>query len=94
MAKVDALNFVPCFIYHFTGQQHQKVMDMTVKSMNDPDAGVRLTASITVGGLGDTSAIAALQAAAAREQDPNIRSAMLRELNRLQGLQPREPHRE
>ncbi|MFL6439456.1 MAG: HEAT repeat domain-containing protein [Terriglobales bacterium] len=94
MAKIDALNFVPSFIYHFTGQQYQAVMDMTVKSMNDPDAGVRLAASVTVGRLGDTSTIAALQAAVAREQDPNIHSAMLRELNRLQGLQTKEPHRE
>jgi HEAT repeat protein len=70
-------------------------MDLTVNSLNDPDAGVRLTASITLGSLGDTSAVTALQAAVANEQDPNIHSAMLGELKRLKGLEQsdRDPFR-
>ena len=87
LAKVDALNLVPSFIHDFTGQEYRAVMDLTMNALNDPDAGVRLTASITLGSLGDTSAIAALEAAVATEQDPNIQSAMLSELRRLKTLQ-------
>jgi hypothetical protein len=95
LAKVDALNLVPSLIHHSTAQEHQAVMDLTVNSLNDPDAGVRLTASTTLGRLGDTSAVAALQVAVASERDPNIHSAMLGELKRLQGLQQsdRDPFR-
>jgi hypothetical protein len=95
LAKVDALNLVPSFIHHSTAQEYQAVMDLTVNSLTDPDAGVRLTASITLGRLEDSSAVATLQAAVASEQDPNIHSAMLGELKRLQDLQQsdRDPFR-
>ena len=50
----------------------------------DLDAGVRVTATVTLGGLEDASAIAALQAALATEQDPNVHSLMLSQLKQLQ----------
>ena len=62
-------------------------MDLTLKALNDPDYGVRLTTAITLGSLGDRSAIPALQAALANESDATVRNAMLIELNRLVRLQ-------
>jgi HEAT repeat protein len=86
-AKIDALNLVPDIIKHFSGQEHRNVMDLTMSALDDPDAGVRLTASVTLGRLGDTSAIAALQAAGTTEQDATVQNAMLGELKRLKTLQ-------
>lgn len=86
-AKIDALHLVPDVIKHFSGQEHRNVMDLTINALNDLDAGVRLTASITLGRLGDTSAIAALQAAVTTEQDATVQNAMLGELQRLKTLQ-------
>ena len=62
-------------------------MDLTLKALNDPDYGVQLTTAITLGSLGDRSAIPALQAALANESDATVRNAMLIEMNRLKRLQ-------
>ena len=83
LAKVDALNLVPDIIHHSGEQECRNILDLTMNDLNDPDAGVRLTASR----LGDTSAIAALQAALAAEQDPNNHRVMLNELKRLKTLE-------
>ena len=87
LAKVDALNLVPSFIHDSASQEYQSVMDLTLKALNDPDYGVRLTTAITLGSLGDRSAIPALQAALANESDATVRNAMLIEMNRLKRLQ-------
>jgi HEAT repeat protein len=84
--KVDALQFVPDVIKHLSGQEHRNAVDMTMNALSDPDAGVRLTASITLGRLGDTSAIAALETAVTGEQDATVQDAMLREVKRLKTL--------
>jgi hypothetical protein len=55
-----------------------------MNALKDPDAGVRIAATVTLGGLEDISAMAALQAALATEQDPNIHSLMLSQLKQLQ----------
>jgi len=85
--KVDALQLMPSVIKHFSGQEYRNVMDLMMNALNDPDAGVRLTASITLGSLGDPSAIAALQAAIMTEQDAIVQEAMLGELKRLKTSQ-------
>jgi len=93
LAKVDALNLVPDIIEHSGEQEYRNILDLTMNALNDPDAGVRLTASITLGHLGDISAIAPLEAAITSEPDPNISSAMLGELKRLKGFEQSDPFR-
>jgi HEAT repeat protein len=83
LAKVYALELVPSFIYHSDSRDYQLVMDLTVRDLNDPDGGVRLTTATTLGSLGDPSAIPALQVAVENEQDATVRNAMLTELKRL-----------
>ncbi len=85
--KMDALYLVPSVIKHFTAQEYQKVLDLAVNALNDPDLRIRLTASIMLGGVGDTSVMPALQAAIASEQDQTVHSAMLLDLKRLSDLQ-------
>ena len=87
LAKVDALNLVPNIIKHFSGQDYENVLNLTTNALNDPDAAVRLTASVTLGSLGDTSAIDALRVAIATEEDATVHNAMIRELKRLKTLQ-------
>jgi HEAT repeat protein len=53
LAKIDALNLVTMFIEHSTPQEYRKVLDLAMNALNDPDPGVRLTASVTLGHLGD-----------------------------------------
>jgi HEAT repeat protein len=88
LAKVYALNLVPSFIFfhHSNRREYQSVMDLTVKALNDPDGGVRLTTATTLGSLGDPSAIPALQVAVANESDATVRNTMLTELKRLMGV--------
>lgn len=85
LAKIYALNLVPSFIFfhHSDSREYRSVMDLTVRALNDPDGGVRLTTATTLGSLGDPSAIPALQVAAASEPDATVRNAMLIELKRL-----------
>lgn len=83
LAKVYALNLVPSFIHHFDNRKYQSVLDLTMKALNDPDGGVRVTTATTLGSLGDPSAIPALQVAAANEPDATVRNTMLVELKRL-----------
>jgi HEAT repeat protein len=87
IAKSDALNLVPDIIRHSGQQEYRNTLDLTMNALNDPDGGVRLTACVTLGRLGDTSAIATLQAAVETEQDPNIHSVMLNELKRLKTVE-------
>jgi hypothetical protein len=87
LAKIDALDLVTMFTNHSTPQEYRKVLDLVMNALNDPDLGVRLTASVTLGRLGDASAIPALQVALASEQEETVRSAMLVELKRLRSLQ-------
>jgi hypothetical protein len=87
LAKIDALNLVPSFIHHFASQEYQSVLDLTVKALNDPDSGVRLTTAIILESLGDASAIPALQTALANEPDEAVRKTMLMELKGLIRLQ-------
>jgi HEAT repeat protein len=87
LARIEALNLVTMFIDHSTPQEYRKVLDLAMNALNDPDLGVRLTASVTLGRLADASAIPALQAAFAGEQEETVRSAMLVELKRLRSLQ-------
>lgn len=87
LAKVDALNLVPSFIHHFTGQGYQSIMDLTVNALKDADLGVRLTSAITLGRLAVPSTIPALEAALANEQVGTVRDAMLVELKGLRRLQ-------
>jgi HEAT repeat protein len=89
-AKGDALNLVPDIIHHSGEQEHRNIMELTTNALNDPDAGVRLTASLTLGRLGDTSAIAVLQVAVTTEQDATVKDAMLGDLKRLKTLQQGE----
>jgi len=86
-AKWDALDLVPSIIHNSGEQENRNILDLTINALNDPDAGVRLTASITLGRLGDASAIAALETAATAEQDATVHDAMLREVKRLKTLQ-------
>jgi|HubBroStandDraft_6_1064221.scaffolds.fasta_scaffold11927_6 HEAT repeat protein len=87
LAKVDALNLAPIFVQHFTDRKNQSVMDLTVNALNDADLGVRITAATTLGRLADPSAITALQAALANEQDATGRNVMLIELKGLRRSQ-------
>jgi HEAT repeat protein len=87
LAKVDALNLVLTFIDHFTGQEHQAIIDLTANALKDPDMGVRLTSAATLGRLANPSTIPALQAALANEQIAMVRDAMLVELKGLMRLQ-------
>lgn len=87
VAKSDALELLPSFIHDFTGEEYRRVLNLAVSALNDPAVGVRLTAAITLGRVGDTSAIPALQAALTTEQDATIHSAILVELKRLKNLQ-------
>jgi hypothetical protein len=83
LAKVYALNLVPSFIHHSDRREYQLVMDLTVRDLDEPDGGVRLTTATTLGSLGDPSAIPALQLAVENEPDATVRNAMLIELKRL-----------
>ena len=85
--KVDALQFVPDLFKHLSGREYRNAIDLTTNALSDPDPGVRLTASVTLGRLGDPSATAALQAAIATEQDATVQKAMLDELRHLKTSQ-------
>ena len=78
---------MPDVIKHLSGQEYRNAMELTTNAFSDPDAGVRLTASITLGRLGGPSAIAALQTAIAAEQDATVQKAMLEQLKRLKTSQ-------
>jgi len=87
-AKRDALDLVLSIIHNSGGQEYRNILDLTMNALNDPDSGVRLTASITLGRLRDTSAIAALEAAVTAEQEATVQSLMLEDLKRLKALHP------
>ncbi len=87
ISKIEALELVPTFIGHATGQDSQEVLELVAKALDDPDLGVRLTASHMLVRLGDVPAIPKLQAALEREQDDTVYSAMLGDLKRLGELQ-------
>lgn len=86
-SKMDALELVPSFIGHPTGQDSRRVLELVAKALDDPDLGVRLTASNMLVHLGDVSAIPRLQVALEREQDETVYSAMLGDLKRLKERQ-------
>ena len=85
-AKMAALNLVPRIIHHSGDQEYRSILDLTINALNDPDEGVRLTASITLGRLADASAIVALEKAMSAEQEATLQDAMRRELQRLKDL--------
>ena len=85
-AKESALDLVPSFIKHFTGQEYRKVLDLAEKALDDPAGGVRIAASIMLGRLGDVSAVPGLQAALAREQDETVQGVVSRDVKRLEEL--------
>lgn len=84
-AKYEAVNLVPKLI-EISGSERQTFLDLAVNALKDPDLGVRIAATTTLGRLGDISVIAPLQAAATSEQDPTVHDAMLTELKRLKDL--------
>ncbi len=59
-----------------------------LKSLSSGDSGVRLTAAGVIAEIGDASNIPALEAAIAKEADPQLRRAMGYYLKQLQGNQP------
>jgi hypothetical protein len=87
IAKIFALYLVPNIARESEDLEYRNILHWTINALNDPNAGVRLTASSTLASLRDTSAIDALQAATASEQDPNIRSAMRGYWKRLKKLE-------
>jgi HEAT repeat protein len=84
MSKVEAVDLVPTFIGRLAGQDSQLVLELVAKALDDPDLGVRLTASNMLVSLGDVSAISRLRAAFEKEQDENIKSAMLSDVKSLE----------
>jgi HEAT repeat protein len=83
-AKEQALEVTPDLIGRLSRPQSQKLFDLLAKALGDPWPGVRITASVTLGRLGDVAAIPRLQAAIANEKDEGCRSAMAGELKSLQ----------
>jgi HEAT repeat protein len=65
-----------------------QVRVLLLKSLSDRDSGVRLTAAGVIAELGDASNIPALEAAIAKEADPQLRRAMGDYLKALQHKQP------
>jgi HEAT repeat protein len=90
-SKTDALELVPSFIGHPTGQDSRRVLELVAKALDDPALGVRLTASNMLVRLADVSAIFRLQAAIEREQDETVHSAMIKDLKRLEELRTADP---
>jgi len=91
ISKTEALELVPSFIGHPTVQDSRRVLELVAGALDDPDLGVRLTASNMLVHLGDVSAIPRLQAALEREQDETVHGAMLGDLKRLEELRAADP---
>ncbi len=85
-SKSQALSLVPGFIGRLGGEESRRVLELVAKALDDPDPGVRMTASNTLGLLGDVSAIPALQAALTREKNEGCRLQMFTDLQRLEKL--------
>jgi HEAT repeat protein len=81
--RVLALGIVPDF-KELSPSESAVVKAIVLKSLQDQDFMVRLQAAETVGALGDTSVIPALQAAIPKESDSVARIAMEYSLERLQ----------
>lgn len=82
-ARDQAVGLIPCFT-KLSSQESVLVRALLLKSLSDPQSVVRSQAAYTILRLKDTSAIAALQVALAKEPDPLVRNTMEDSLKRLQ----------
>jgi len=82
-ARIAALSIVPTW-QHLSEDDSRMILDLVVRAMGDQASGVRMTASSTLGRLGNVSAIPFLQTALAKEQNDACRLEMGMDLQRLQ----------
>lgn len=88
-SRMQALSLVPGF-GHLSPEESQKLFDLVVKALEDQTPGVRMTASHTLGRLGNVSAMPHLQGALAKEDNETCRLQMQIDLQRLQ--KQAQPH--
>lgn len=81
--RISALELLPQF-QHLTEDESQRVFELVVNCLQDPEPVVRMAASDALAGLGNPSGISYLEAAIARESEEGTRSAMERDLKKLQ----------
>jgi HEAT repeat protein len=78
---VNAMSLVPRF-HQLPASDEQRLIVLTVKQLEDPDATVRMTASEVLAKVGDAAVVPSLQKAIADETDQVARSWMQRELGK------------
>ena len=83
----QALSMIPNF-KELSPSESAQVRALLLKSLSDKDFLTRLQAAQTIEGLGDVSAIPALEAALVKEAKPQVRGAMEQSLKALQSKQP------
>ncbi len=81
--RISALGLLPQF-QHLTEDESQRVFELVVNCLTGSRAVVRMAASDALAGLGNPSGIPYLEAAIARESEEGTRSAMERDLKKLQ----------
>jgi HEAT repeat protein len=80
--RITALELLSRF-RNLTQDEWQTVLDLAVRRLEDPEPVVHMEASRALVDLGNRAAIPYLEAAIAREQDENIRSALETNLKKL-----------
>lgn len=81
--RISALGLISRF-QGLTVDDSRKVLSLVAGRLRDPEPVVRMAASQSLAGLGDSAAIPYLEPAIATEQDENIRSLFEKDLTKLQ----------
>lgn len=80
--RISAVALLPNF-QNLTPAESQRVFELVVHRLDDPEPAVQMEASSALAGLGDASAIPYLKAAIAREKEEAIRSVFELNLEKL-----------
>jgi len=82
--RITALNLLPQF-RGLTPKNSQKVFELVVGRLDDPEPTVRMQAGQSIVELGDPAAANYLQDAIAREKEEAVRNVLLKSLENLEG---------
>lgn len=86
--RISALELLVRF-RKLTSEESQRVFELVLNSLNDPESVVRMEASRALATLGIRDAIPYLEATIAHEEDENVRSVLKTNLKKLQ-KEPKE----
>jgi HEAT repeat protein len=82
--KESALELAPDLIHHLPPEESHRVFGLVIKALGDSWPGVRATASLTLYGIGDSSALTSMNVAISKEKDEGIRLIMMNNLHNLE----------